>query len=235
MTAVAPPTLVVSECFGPTIQGEGPSSGRRCSFIRLGGCNLSCSWCDTPYTWDAKRYDLREELTRRPVAEIARQVAAHRTSFTVITGGEPLMHQRQQGWTVLLALLGGDIEIETNGTIAPTAVTTARCRFNVSPKLAHSGDPEEARIKPDVLAQFAATGRAAFKFVVRNPLDLNDVEAVCALARIPHHLVWIMPEGITGPAVVATGRYVADAAVERGFNLTTRLHILLWPSTERGR
>ncbi|HHK7228110.1 TPA: hypothetical protein ACQXLV_002143, partial [Streptococcus pneumoniae] len=42
--------LPVSEVFGPTIQGEGPHAGRTCHFIRLGGCNLSCSWCDTPYS-----------------------------------------------------------------------------------------------------------------------------------------------------------------------------------------
>ena len=43
-------TSPVSEVFGPTLQGEGPHAGRPCHFIRLGGCNLSCSWCDTPYS-----------------------------------------------------------------------------------------------------------------------------------------------------------------------------------------
>ena len=55
--------LPVSEVFGPTIQGEGPHAGRRVYFVRLGGCNLSCSWCDSAYTWDGETYDLREELT----------------------------------------------------------------------------------------------------------------------------------------------------------------------------
>ena len=45
-----PLTLVVAEVFGPTVQGEGPSAGRRASFIRLGGCNLHCDWCDTKFT-----------------------------------------------------------------------------------------------------------------------------------------------------------------------------------------
>ena len=44
--------LAVSEIFGPTHQGEGPSTGRLCGFVRLARCNLSCLWCDTPYTWD---------------------------------------------------------------------------------------------------------------------------------------------------------------------------------------
>ena len=63
--------LLISEIFGPTIQGEGKSIGQTASFIRLGGCNLHCVWCDTPYTWDAARYDLREELTKIDIREIA--------------------------------------------------------------------------------------------------------------------------------------------------------------------
>ena len=49
--------LVVAEVFGPTFQGEGPSTGQRAGFVRLGRCNLDCSWCDTPYTWDWERFD----------------------------------------------------------------------------------------------------------------------------------------------------------------------------------
>ena len=67
-------SLVVSEIFGPTIQGEGQYAGQLVAFIRLGGCNLACSWCDTPYTWDASRFDLRNEMTRTPVNEILERV-----------------------------------------------------------------------------------------------------------------------------------------------------------------
>src|SRR5262245_52198924 len=63
-------SLVVSEVFGPTWQGEGPSIGRRCGFVRLGRCNLACTWCDTPYTWDWERYDPAKELHRRLVTEV---------------------------------------------------------------------------------------------------------------------------------------------------------------------
>ena len=67
---MAPPSkasLAVSEIFGPTLQGEGPSSGRRAMFLRLAGCNLSCSWCDTAYTWDWSRYDKKAEVTMMQV------------------------------------------------------------------------------------------------------------------------------------------------------------------------
>jgi 7-carboxy-7-deazaguanine synthase len=44
--------LLVSEISGPTLQGEVPSAWQAAAFVRLGGCNLSCRWCDTAYTWD---------------------------------------------------------------------------------------------------------------------------------------------------------------------------------------
>ena len=85
--------LVVSEVFGPTWQGEGPSLGRRCGFVRLGRCNLACTWCDTPYTWDWERYDPRVELHRRMVTEVVSELDAMKIDMVVISGGEPLLQQ----------------------------------------------------------------------------------------------------------------------------------------------
>lgn len=225
-------TLVLSETF-LTVQGEGPSAGRRATFIRLGGCNLRCNFCDTAYTWDASLYDLRAEMTRTSVDEILDQVRRNGTGLTVITGGEPLLHQTQPGWDQLLTGLPGDVEIETNGTVAPTARTAGRCRFVVSPKLAHSGDPLAARIRPEALHALAATGRAVFKFVV---LDVGDLDAVDAIARqvgVPAGDVWIMPEGTTAATVLRRSRLIVDDTVARGWNFSSRLHVLLWGS-ERG-
>ncbi len=242
MTATAAATtdtLVVSEVFGPTVQGEGPSAGRRANFVRLGGCNLSCGWCDTPYTWDGSRFDLRAELARRPVQDIVDRALAGNPSLVVISGGEPLLHQHQPGWTRMLRDLrhaGTDIEIETNGTIAPSAATLEPdlgVRFNISPKLAHSGDPEHRRIQPEALAALDRCGRSVFKFVCATPADVD--EAADLITR--HELVrpvWISPEGTTVEAVVAHTQLIADRVIEHGFNLGTRLHVLAW-GDERGR
>jgi 7-cyano-7-deazaguanosine (preQ0) biosynthesis protein QueE len=225
-----PASLVVSEVFGPTFQGEGPTLGRRAAFVRLGRCNLDCSWCDTAYTWDWDRFDPAVELTRRSVEDVVDDIAAMDVDRVVVTGGEPLLQQR--ALVPLLAACaerGWAVEVETNGTLAPSADVIAGVeRFNVSPKLANSGvDPAKALV-PDVLQAFAATGKAAFKFVVTGP---DDLEEIAALDLEP---VYVMAEGTTPEAVLATTRAVADAVAARGWHLTTRLHVLLW-GDERGR
>ena len=224
------PTLVVSEVFGPTFQGEGPTLGRRAAFVRLGRCNLTCSWCDTPYTWDWDRFDPAAELSRRPVAEVVGEVEAMGVDRVVLTGGEPLLQQRNLGpFLAACAERGWAVEVETNGTVAPTAEVAAGVeRFNVSPKLANSGVERATAVVPAALAALASTGKAAFKFVVTGPDDLDEI---AALGVEP---VYVMAEGTTPDAVLATTRAVAEAVAARGWHLTTRLHVLLW-GDERGR
>lgn len=238
MASLTGPTLVVAETFSNTVQGEGPSAGRRASFIRLGGCNLHCSWCDSKFTWDASQFDLRAEMTRRPVTELAAEATADHVGLVVITGGEPLLHQDQPGWPILLdelAACGVDIEVETNGTRAPDWHTTHRVtQFNCSPKLASGGDKLEDRFVPEALAAMVATGKAIFKFVCRDLDDLEEAATLAARAAISPRRVWIMPEG-EDPATLNTRlALLADPAIARGFNLTTRLHVLCW-GNERGR
>jgi 7-carboxy-7-deazaguanine synthase len=231
-------TLTVAEVFGPTVQGEGRTCGQRASFIRLGGCNLKCRWCDTPYTWDASRYALREELQRRPADDVLAEVFGHGTPIVVITGGEPLLQQDQPAWERLLAGLGGagrEIEVETNGTVPPGDLTARLVtRFNVSPKLAHAGDPDSKRVRPDAVSALLATGKASFKFVCRDPSDLDEVRDTAQLQGIPPGLVQIMPEGTHPDMLTARLRELAGPAIAAGYSLTPRLHILLW-GDERGR
>jgi 7-carboxy-7-deazaguanine synthase len=225
-------TLVVSELFGPTLQGEGPSAGRRAGFVRLGRCSLNCSWCDTPYSWDWKRYDPTVELRELSVGEVAASIRAMDVPTVVVTGGEPLLQQRAV--VQLLQLLPGlEVEVETNGIHAPEPELVEHVdRFNVSPKLANAGIERSRRYKPEVLRSFQATGKAVFKFVACEPADLEEIDAVVAECDLTD--VWVMPEGTDAPTLVARARRLADAVLGRGWQLTPRLHILLW-GDERGR
>lgn len=232
------PTLVVSEIFGPTVSGEGPTLGQRCAFLRLGGCNLTCTWCDTPYTWDASRHDLRTELTRMEAGDVVERLLATGCKFVIISGGEPLLQQKYAGWnTVLRGLTGAGVrvEVETNGTVEPTAETVRLLtRFTVSPKLAHSGVDEDKRTAPVALKALVATGKAVFKFVCATAGDVTEVAEMVRAHSIPARRVWVMPEGRDSATLCRHLAAIADPAVGAGFNVTTRLHVHAWGDA-RGR
>jgi 7-carboxy-7-deazaguanine synthase len=203
--------------------------------VRLGGCNLACRWCDTPYTWDwsgeadtGVAHDPRAELHPMPWREVLRRLTACAVPLVVVSGGEPL-NQQDRMLPLMRALTrsGHRIEIETNGTVAPrTAIGDLGVRFNVSPKLAHSGMREERRIVPAVLGSFAAMPAATFKFVCRTPDDLDEVGAI--VDRFGITSVWIMPEGRTPAELARRLRVLGDEVIARGWNLTTRLHVAVW-------
>lgn len=223
--------MIVSEVFGPTVQGEGPSMGRRCGFVRLGHCNQSCSWCDTPYTWRWTDHDPAVELQEMHLDEIVRSLDDMGVDMVVITGGEPLLQQRELKPLVdaLRAERGWRVEVETAGTIAPDLDID---QWNVSPKLANSGNPRDRRYKPDVLRALASTGRAAFKFVVCNADDLPEVESIVTGCGLNN--VWLMPEGTDPGTLTQRLTWITPAAIARGWNVTPRLHIMIW-GDERGR
>jgi 7-carboxy-7-deazaguanine synthase len=240
MTTTSPETpdreqrLLVSELFGPTFQGEGPSVGQRAMFLRLSRCNLSCSWCDTPYTWDFVQYDVRTETeTLAPGAVLGRLLRAP-ANLTVITGGEPLLQTRALLPVVTgLTAAGKRVEVETNGTVSPPReLVNHVARFNVSPKLHGAGLSRDTRIKPEALAQFAGSGKAIFKFVVSNPDELDEIAELDKDLHLGE--IWVMPEGTDPEALLTQSRWLADAALDRGFHFTTRLHVLLWGDV-RGR
>ena len=102
----------------------------------------------------------------------------------------------------------------------------------MSPKLASSAVPYARRIQPGTLAWFAASGKAVFKFVVCAKADLDEVAEIAE--RFGLAPVWVMPEGRTAEQVLAGLRDLAEEVARRGWNMTGRLHILLWGDV-RGR
>lgn len=230
-------TLPISEQFGPTLQGEGPYAGQTVQFLRTGGCNLSCSWCDTPYTWDATRFDLRKELTPKSGANIVHDLMPNIP--LVISGGEPLMHQTRAGFQYLLELapaVGVDIHIETNGTLEPTRFTKQRVTsFAVSPKLPHAGE-HRGRQNPALHAEwskFAQKNPNVFmKVVVRDGEDVPGVAEWAKDLGWPRRQVWVMPLGTSTEDLLRNWTSIATAAAERGINATQRVHVLAWGDTK---
>jgi organic radical activating enzyme len=223
--------LQIVEMFGPTFQGEGPRAGQLASFVRLAQCNLACRWCDSRFSWDWTRFDPRTEIRGLPVAEIVDWVLGQPAPLVVITGGEPLL--QQQALIPLVDALnsaGRRVEVETNGTIAPTGeLIHAVAAFSVSPKLAHAGGRPARRLDPAALRAFIASGKATFKFVVTGPGDLDEVATV--VDQFGLDPVWLMPEATDSSRLTTALRELADAALARRWNLSTRLHVLLWEDT----
>jgi 7-carboxy-7-deazaguanine synthase len=219
-----------------SIQGDGVSMGIPSVFVRLSICNLGCSWCDTAYTWDWSTFDPRVEIEKLEVDEVLSRVLLFRSRNTVITGGEPLLQMSPlEDLAGKLDLAGRRIEVETNGTVRPSAGLSARIsQWNVSPKLAHSGNKLERREKPAALRWFARATNAFFKFVISDPSDLDEVDAFVERYAVPPERVLLMPEGRDAEVLARRSEWLPELCIARGFRYTTRVHVLLW-AEERGR
>lgn len=235
LTPRRPARVNINEIFGPTIQGEGPHMGQRVGFVRVAGCNLSCSWCDTPYSWDWERYDKATESHPTSIEAIAAQVEEMGVERIILTGGEPMMQQGQI--PAIYAATGCLIDVETNGTRVPRPATIeAVDLFCVSPKLAHAQDPEERRLVDEAMnaySELSHQGKAIFKFVAEKVADLDEIKEILDRYNIPDFAVWIMPEGMTIEQHLKHLKELADPVVEYGWNLTTRIHVLAWETVRK--
>jgi 7-carboxy-7-deazaguanine synthase len=234
-TAPGQPELFAS------LQGEGPSAGRPSIFIRLSRCNLACVWCDTAYTWrfagdnrphrDGIDFDRAANQVTLTEEDAAARIAALGGNRLVITGGEPLL----QGAALarMIALLPPmHVEIETNGTVAPHEALDALVQqYNVSPKLAHSGNPAELALVPERLAAWSADPRAFFKFVIGEASDVEEVLALHATYAIPSDRIFLMPEGTSSAALRQRQLWLSDLCLRHGFRMSDRLHIHLYGDT----
>ena len=242
-----------------SFQGEGVSFGRRALFVRLMSCNLTCGYsalprsadtpadgtmiCDTEYTWNGARHDLGSARTLT-AAEIWDEVlqlepatsnpSLEPVDLIVVTGGEPLLHRdvvTHIAWAARAS--GRTVEVETNATVAPNEeLLAAGVYFNVGLKLESSAVLRSKRIKPNVIAQLQATGRARWKFVVTCPADIQEIAALQQQFGLTQ--VWLSPEGTRADVIIERMRWMADAALAHGWHLTSRAHVLIW-GDERGR
>lgn len=227
--------LAVNEIFGPTFQGEGKNLGMPCFFLRLAGCNLACSWCDTRYAWNWKEYDVAKELHPVEVGDVFEKLEVGRRQFgyanLVISGGEPMLQQK--ALTPLIYALrakGWWVEIETAGT-RPIRNSLAADQFTVSLKLENSGNSLDKRRVPRAIESFARDKRSTFKFVVSNVTDFEEIDFL--VRQFGLQPVYIMPEGKNKGDITEHLQAVTQAALQRGYYLTTRLQVLLY-GNQRG-
>lgn len=107
-----------------TIQGEGFHSGRAAYFIRIGGCDVGCTWCDVKESWEAGNHPMTA------ISDLISKIKASPTNFVVITGGEPTLYDLEP-LTTALKNEGYEIAIETSGAYPITGTFDWIC---LSPK-----------------------------------------------------------------------------------------------------
>ena len=199
-------------------------------FLRLALCNLTCSWCDTKYTWDWQNYDYKREVVELPIGQVEQEIMSNGRPHLIITGGEPLL--QQEGLAPLVRSLevkGFYFEVETNGTIVPGPwLENDIDQWNVSPKLATSGNAAQRREVTEALEYFGGLSNAYYKFVITDRSDLEEVERLVEEYRLPRERVLLMPEGRTLKALRDRGQWVSALCVQEGFRFSPRLHIMLW-------
>lgn len=219
-----------------SIQGEGVSAGTPTVFLRLATCNLSCSWCDTKYTWDWDYFDREHQILAMSTEEVERRIADFDMPHLVVTGGEPLLQQKDLA-PVLASLREKNyrIEVETNGTIAPSQEMLAHVsQWNVSPKIGNSGNAAIRREVPKALTSFAGHENTYWKFVIVDRPDVDEASDLASRYGVAADHVILMPEGVTADVLTERGAWLAEECARRGFRFSTRLHIHLWGNA-RGR
>jgi 7-carboxy-7-deazaguanine synthase len=223
----------VAEIFY-SVQGEGMLSGVPSVFIRSSGCNLRCSWCDTPYaSWQPEGGELSVE-------EIISKIKSWPARHVVVTGGEPMIAKDISSLARVLRGEGYHITIETAGTIAPGGIDCDLA--SISPKLSNSTPSAERagaswvkrherdRLQFEVLSEWVSSYPFQLKFVIHDREDLREIEGVLARIRgvIPPSSVLLMPEGTDPVKLKERSEWLVRLCMERGFRYCPRLHIELF-------
>jgi len=212
-----------------SIDGEGPTAGEIAAFIRFGGCNLSCSWCDTAYSMDMST--IGEQLTKEDVYGFIKSTGAVNVT---ITGGEPLI---QEGVEDLIYFLSQDqelfIHIETNGSVPvyefKRIIPLANVSFIADYKLPSSGMESRMDLKNFELL----SAKDVCKFVIGSREDLEKAKMIIDRYGLAEKcLVYLSPiTSMIEPAEIV--EFMKKNRMNR-IRLQLQLHKIIWSPDTRG-
>lgn len=212
--------LSVNEVFY-SIQGESSFAGLPCVFIRLAGCNLRCSYCDTRYAYNAG-----EQLD---IAEIIGRIASYGCPLVELTGGEPLIQQETPTLIFRLLEAGYQVLLETNGSQDISRVDK-RCFRIMDIKCPSSG--EEDKNDPENIRRL--TARDEVKFVIGDREDYEYGKKRLGLITLnsnKKNVVHFSPLfGKMPPDTLA--KWILEDHLDVRLHL--QLHKVIWPFKERG-
>jgi 7-carboxy-7-deazaguanine synthase len=210
--------MVITEIY-TGIQGESTYSGLPCTFIRAAGCNLRCSYCDTPYA--------REGGKEFTVDQVLENVRKREISLVELTGGEPLLQEESYALTAHLLEEGYAVLLETNGSVSLKHVDKRVVKI-VDIKCPASG--MEAHM--DFSNMEHLDQKDEIKFVVCDRADCDWAQKTIDTYRLIDRC-----KVLISPVVERIkAREVARWLVEKKLpvRLQLQLHKYIWPEQQRG-
>ena len=212
-------SLLVNEIFY-SIQGESLYNGRPCIFVRLAGCNLRCSYCDTGYAYN--------EGIEMEIAEILSRISDFKCPLVEVTGGEPLLQDETPILIYRLLEKGYEVMMETNGSLDISMVDD-RCIKIVDIKCPASGESH----KNDLENLKKLNQKDQVKFVMGSREDYEYAKKIIALkcAEFPmSHILFSPVFGKIAPDRLA--KWILEDNLQVRLHL--QLHKIIWPNKQRG-
>jgi 7-carboxy-7-deazaguanine synthase len=172
-------TIPVLEIFGPTIQGEGSVIGVKTMFVRTAGCDYSCNWCDSSFTWDGSAKDDIKQMTPVEIWSRLQELGRNQFSHVTISGGNPALLKNINGLVTLLRENGIRIGVETQGSKWQDWLARVQ-DVTVSPKPPSSGMTTNYEKLDEVIDQLRKSGDSSvsLKVVVFNDDDFKYGEEI---------------------------------------------------------
>lgn len=230
--------LPVIEIFGPTIQGEGALIGVPTAFVRFGGCDYRCSWCDTLYAVLPEQVkENAQRMTAEEVVKAVLRLAPH-VAWVTLSGGNPAIHNLEE-LVMRLKWAGYHVAVETQGSVQADWLTFCDM-VTVSPKPPSSGMETDFDTLDRVVDSLCASGIAVVLKVVAFDADdfyfARDIQE-----RYPNVALAVQPgcdiAGDTVSDLLAKLRWLTEMVTSEPkmgeVAVLPQLHVLMW-GQERG-
>lgn len=201
------------------------------AFLRTSGCNLRCTFCDTPYTsWHPEGEEIALDL-------VLTQLTEYGVEHVVITGGEPVLVPDLVPLTQDLVRRGHYLTIETAGTVfreidAQLISLSPKLKNSVPMGTAWERRHEARRHRPEVIRRWLAEYDCQFKFVIDSQQDIAEVSAYLEeFPEIRPEQVFLMPQGTDLGILNERLSWLRPVAAKQGWKVSPRLHIELFGNT----
>ncbi len=172
--------IPVMEIFGPTIQGEGMVVGQKTMFVRTAGCDYSCSWCDSSFTWDGSGKDLIRHMEAEEIWDELKSLGGDGFSYVTISGGNPALLKNLSSFVKLLKESNINICLETQGSKWQDWFLDINA-LTLSPKPPSSGMKTDFGVLDEIVERLTekdSIQNASLKIVIFDDVDYEYAKLV---------------------------------------------------------